>query len=148
MWYRPASCPVTTRADARVITFFRAALSRTLARPEHLNVDLVRPPAPGSGGGRAGAGEQGRLACQLQLAKTLRCPSGRHQGVPEAYPDDALQAWVQVGAEQRTAGCFGVGDPPGPHEAAGLFGEQASTAGVPAWHQPSRPAQQIRGDIG
>ena len=68
--------------------------------------------------------------------------------MPEAYPDRTLQGWIQVPVEQQPAGCFGVGDPPGPHKAARLFGEQPVAAGIPGCHQRGRLAQQIRGDIG
>jgi hypothetical protein len=68
--------------------------------------------------------------------------------VPETYPDRILQGWIQVAAEQRAAGRLSVADAPGPHQAAGPFGEQAITAGIPRCHQPGRPVQKVRGDIG
>ena len=36
----------------------------------------------------------------------------------------------------------------GPHQTAGLFGEQAVAAGIRRIHQPDRPPQEVRGDVG
>jgi hypothetical protein len=97
--------------------------------------------------GPLGAGEQGRLACLLQLAESITRLPARQQDVPEAYSDGTLHGSVVVPAKQRTAGRLGVGDPPGPHQAAGSFGEQPVAAGIPGCHQPGRLAQQVRGDL-
>jgi hypothetical protein len=51
---------------------------------------------------------------------------------------------LQHGAADRLSG----GDPPGPHQAAGLFGEQPVAAGIGRAQQPDRAFQQVRGDIG
>jgi hypothetical protein len=53
---------------------------------------------PRLGLGPLGAGEQGRLACPLQLTEPITSPTARHQGVPETHLDGALHGWVVVSA--------------------------------------------------
>jgi hypothetical protein len=50
--------------------------------------------------------------------------------------------------QQHPAHLLGSGDAAGPHQTAGLFGEQAVAAGIRRIHQPDRPPQEVRGDVG